>query len=321
MPLDAVRIGHVDGDLFDPRCTWVRQREIGPEGAILVRPDRFVAWRQHGRLRRPGGGPGARARHGARAAAPHSHERRRVTALDYDVAIVGYGPVGQTLPRCSVAPATAWASSSGSTACTTCRARSTSTTRSCGSGSSSGSSTTLEHDLLPIHEYRWFGADGEPIMTMRAQSPAPSGWEPNYLFFQPYLEAALDGTARRTASVERGWSAEQLVQHPDHVELTLRGVREQEPGRLVPTDETRTVRARYVIGTDGANSTVRRLCGIEWDDLGFAAHWLTLDLRPHDIGALDHLPTTCQWCDPAPPPHAHTQRAQPPALGVHAATR
>ena len=93
----------------------------------------------------------------------------------------------------------------------------------------------LEHDLLPIHEYRWFGADGEPIMTMRAQSPAPSGWEPNYLFFQPYLEAALDRTARRMASVERGWSAEQLVQHPDHVELTLRGVREQEPGRLVPT--------------------------------------------------------------------------------------
>ena len=46
--LDAVRIGHVDGDLFDPRCTWVRQREFGPEGAILVRPDRYVAWRRMG---------------------------------------------------------------------------------------------------------------------------------------------------------------------------------------------------------------------------------------------------------------------------------
>jgi 2,4-dichlorophenol 6-monooxygenase len=48
VPLDAVRIGHVDGDLFDPRCTWVRQREFGPEGAILVRPDRYVAWRRMG---------------------------------------------------------------------------------------------------------------------------------------------------------------------------------------------------------------------------------------------------------------------------------
>ena len=45
LPLDAVRIGHVDGDLFDPRCTWLRRREIGPRGAVLVRPDRFVAWR------------------------------------------------------------------------------------------------------------------------------------------------------------------------------------------------------------------------------------------------------------------------------------
>ena len=45
VPLDAVRIGHIDGDLFDPRCTWLRRREIDAGGAILVRPDRFVAWR------------------------------------------------------------------------------------------------------------------------------------------------------------------------------------------------------------------------------------------------------------------------------------
>ena len=45
LPVDAVRIGHLDGDLFDPRCTWLRQRGIGAGGAVLVRPDRFVAWR------------------------------------------------------------------------------------------------------------------------------------------------------------------------------------------------------------------------------------------------------------------------------------
>jgi 2,4-dichlorophenol 6-monooxygenase len=45
VPLDALRIGHVDGDLYDPRCMWVSRREIDPDGTILVRPDRFVAWR------------------------------------------------------------------------------------------------------------------------------------------------------------------------------------------------------------------------------------------------------------------------------------
>ncbi|MET7332133.1 FAD-dependent monooxygenase [Nonomuraea sp. NPDC005650] len=44
-PLDAVRVGHLDGDLLDPRSTWTRHRGHGPEGAVLVRPDRFVAWR------------------------------------------------------------------------------------------------------------------------------------------------------------------------------------------------------------------------------------------------------------------------------------
>ncbi|MFI6575743.1 hypothetical protein ACIBFB_08070 [Nocardiopsis sp. NPDC050513] len=43
--VDAVRIGHTDGDDLDPRLTWTRLRGHGPGGAVLIRPDRFVAWR------------------------------------------------------------------------------------------------------------------------------------------------------------------------------------------------------------------------------------------------------------------------------------
>ena len=45
LPLDAVRIGHLDGDHLDLQCRWTTVRGIGPDGAVLVRPDRFVAWR------------------------------------------------------------------------------------------------------------------------------------------------------------------------------------------------------------------------------------------------------------------------------------
>lgn len=48
IPLDVARIGHLEGDYLDPRCRWARLRQIGTDGAILVRPDRFVAWRSIG---------------------------------------------------------------------------------------------------------------------------------------------------------------------------------------------------------------------------------------------------------------------------------
>jgi 2,4-dichlorophenol 6-monooxygenase len=48
IPLDTVRIGHVDGDLFDPRLAWLQYRGIERDGAVLVRPDRFIGWRSIG---------------------------------------------------------------------------------------------------------------------------------------------------------------------------------------------------------------------------------------------------------------------------------
>ena len=47
--------GHLDGDYLDICCHWLRQREIGAEGAVLVRPDRFVGWRSLGATVHSGG--------------------------------------------------------------------------------------------------------------------------------------------------------------------------------------------------------------------------------------------------------------------------
>jgi 2,4-dichlorophenol 6-monooxygenase len=55
VPLAAVRIGHATGDYRDPRCAWLARREIGPRGTVLVRPDRFVAWRSLGAAADPRG--------------------------------------------------------------------------------------------------------------------------------------------------------------------------------------------------------------------------------------------------------------------------
>ena len=166
-------------------------------------------------------------------------------------------------------------------------------------------------DLMPVDSYTWFGADGEQILAISSPSPGPAGWEPSYLFFQPYLEDALIRAvdALPTATIHRGWVAEGLAHADDHVALSLRRVDESQTGNLEPTDETTTVRARYVIGADGANSSVREAAGIAFEDLGFAERWLTLDLRPNDVEALSYIPAPCQWCDPARP-HMHTRNGR-----------
>lgn len=45
LKLTAFTLGATSGDRLDMRREWERQREIGKTGAILVRPDRFIAWR------------------------------------------------------------------------------------------------------------------------------------------------------------------------------------------------------------------------------------------------------------------------------------
>ncbi len=166
-----------------------------------------------------------------------------------------------------------------------------------------GLSEVLAEEMVPVDDYRWFGADGELLLRFEPRSPAPSGWEGDYMFFQPELERAIDGHACVPAgvTVERGWAAEALEQSDDRVELTLRRVTEAEPGRLALTGETRKVSARWVVGADGANSFVREACGITRRDLGFQERWLVVDAEPHEMAALAHLPIASQHCDPTRP--------------------
>jgi 2-polyprenyl-6-methoxyphenol hydroxylase-like FAD-dependent oxidoreductase/catechol 2,3-dioxygenase-like lactoylglutathione lyase family enzyme len=161
----------------------------------------------------------------------------------------------------------------------------------------------LAGEMIPVRDYRWFGADGEPLLHFDTPQPARSGWESSYMFFQPELEAALDrcGFAVDGVTLERGWVAEGLRDSDAGPQLTVRRVIEDEAGKLAQTEQTRTVSARCIVGADGANSFVRDAVGIGRRDLGFEERWLVVDVEPRDMSALAHLPIACQWCDPARP--------------------
>jgi 2-polyprenyl-6-methoxyphenol hydroxylase-like FAD-dependent oxidoreductase len=231
------------------------------------------------------------------------------TSLDADVVIVGYGPVGQTLAALlageghRVAVYERFSGLYDLPRAVYFDDEIMQVWQSLGIAD--------EIDTIPATTYQWFGADGDAIFRLEHPVVGPSGWEPGYFFYQPTLERALDRTvrARPSATVECGWSAERLEQADDHVELTLRRVRDTGLGHLETTDETATVRARYVVGADGANSFVRAAAGIAFEDQGFAERWLVVDLRPDDVEALSYIPAPCQWCDPARP-HMHTRNGR-----------
>jgi 2,4-dichlorophenol 6-monooxygenase len=55
LPLRAARVGLGKVDLVDVRLAWLKQREISRHGAILVRPDGYIAFRSIGTVDDPAG--------------------------------------------------------------------------------------------------------------------------------------------------------------------------------------------------------------------------------------------------------------------------
>jgi 3-(3-hydroxy-phenyl)propionate hydroxylase len=120
----------------------------------------------------------------------------------------------------------------------------------------------------------------------------PNGYHPLLNINQPVLERAIRSCLPKYAGVELRVAHEVLgfEQADDSVEL---GVRD------VATDETRRVQARWLVGCDGANSSIRKSSGIGWHSLGYDCDWLVIDLElTRDVA----LPRLCQQlCDPERP--------------------
>ena len=149
--------------------------------------------------------------------------------------------------------------------------------------------------------YEWRNRDGEALLRIDWSADGLSGWPVANFFSQPDLQKVLDERAKSlpTVEVNQGWEVQEVSHHADHVELTVRKGHPGQGGAWVPEEETRTVRARYLIGADGANSLVRESMGAPVTDLGFDFDWLILDVIPHE--EREWSPMNWQLCDPARP--------------------
>lgn len=150
--------------------------------------------------------------------------------------------------------------------------------------------------LLPRTEpasiYEWRNADGDVLIRIgRDAERSLSGWPESLMFCQPELEQILDQRVRLLTSVRVEWGSEVvgLRDAGDHVELDVRRGH----------DDRRSFRARFAVGCDGARSFVRGVVDPAWHDLGFAFDWLVVDVVPRESRSWD--PTNWQLCDPARP--------------------
>jgi 3-(3-hydroxy-phenyl)propionate hydroxylase len=146
----------------------------------------------------------------------------------------------------------------------------------------------------PFTPSEYYGVDGQLIKRLGSVPPPyPLGWPPNMVFTQPPVEALLrEGAAEhRSVKVALGTELVDLQQTDDQVTLQLRD----------DAGASRTVTGRYVIGCDGAWSTVRTLVDMALEDLEFDEPWLVVDVQVNERGAAKLPKVSIQYCNPSRP--------------------
>ena len=165
----------------------------------------------------------------------------------------------------------------------------------------------IDSDNDPAIEYHddhyyWMNAQDDILLEVDWISKANDGWRSRYWFSQPQLEDRLRQIIGSLPSVTLmpGFEVCGVEQDDDSVTMQYREVT-VEGGRSRPLENGRvgSVRARFALGTDGANSFVRGALGLELTDMKFQYDWLVVDITP------DEMPTYktahYQVCDPRRP--------------------
>lgn len=207
-------------------------------------------------------------------------------ALDAEVAIVGLGPVGAALAILlaqrgrSVVVLERWPEPYPLPRAVHFDHEVGRILQGCGIGDA------LRAASEPAEVYEWRNAAGTTLLRFGRIGHSASGWPESSMFHQPTFEALLEARVGALGvDVRRGVEVEGLAQDDEGVT-----VRTADGGR---------VRARYVVGCDGANSTVRGLVDLPVHDLGFAHDWLIVDLVLAEPRVFD--PLNVQICDPTRP--------------------
>lgn len=211
----------------------------------------------------------------------------------YDVAIIGYGPVGATLANLLERQGRRVVVIDQFTEAYPLPRATHIDGEALRILQTAGVAETLSPNLGIYSRMRFEDADGKILIDWpRSVEPGIHGWRDSNRFHQPDLEAALRDRASGSKSIDLrlGWTVTAIVQDDDVAVVSS----------IAPNGVTERISARYVVGCDGARSSVRDAIGAEVEVVAKSEQWLVADLI---LGpdAPDLPQGTVQYCDPVRP--------------------
>lgn len=152
----------------------------------------------------------------------------------------------------------------------------------------------LESLMRPFPGAQYLDREGNVVARREALTGnGAQGWPDRYHFHQPDFERVFRAAVKAHPSVET-----RLGYEVEGVALGENG------GGVVTATEIETgtqekVTARFVVGTDGGRSVVRRAAGIRFSDFGLNQAWVVVDLAAHENWPLPGIVT--HYPDPVTP--------------------
>jgi 3-(3-hydroxy-phenyl)propionate hydroxylase len=225
-----------------------------------------------------------------------------MSSAAFDVCIIGYGPVGATLAnllgRIGLRVAVLERESSVY--------RLPRAVALDGEGMRLFQTIGLADELLPklsvSRNIRHINAEGKLLLLFARGGAGSEGWNNAYRFYQPELETVLRDGVTRLPSIEVRTRSDAfaLDEFDHHVRVRYEDL---------ASGTLKDLNARFVVGCDGARSTVRRFMGAALHDLRSHERWIVLDmiLENPPAGASEMTDETgrvvdsVQYCDPARP--------------------
>ena len=154
----------------------------------------------------------------------------------------------------------------------------------------------LKDSIVPFEKMQFVSAKGKVLVEAGFPSDyQPYGHAPSNWFLQPVLEEKLRAHFQQQPSIQfyKGYEVQEIKNHSDGVALTAIQVSSQ---------KAISIKVKYLIGCDGGKSLVRKTMGVSADSLNFDQSWMVVDTFVKAEEDLALLPALHQQrCDPYRP--------------------